>query len=231
MVLTSTNCELESYRQDLEKLGVKVVPRNEQHPYKEVTHLVANSLNPRTEKILFGIIHGQHIVTSQWVHASIKAGRLCDEERYMLSDKTNEARFGMDLKSALQRSRARKVFEGKTIFELGGLDIFKRLAMHAGAKVRSAADLDVERDGPLFARHEAFVVVHQKNQVENTIQPVVHEIVRRFGCRPFYTYTEEFILNTVSRQVLEIGKDFAFTMDVIHGVGDSSAAEDSSSGR
>lgn len=69
---------------DLEKMGVHQAGNIE-----EATHLVSDKA-VRTEKFINAIACCQYIVTSSWVHDSIQAGYVLDEENYALKDIFNE---------------------------------------------------------------------------------------------------------------------------------------------
>ncbi|KAK4051346.1 regulator of Ty1 Transposition [Microbotryomycetes sp. JL201] len=87
----------------------------------QVTHLVVKQLS-RTEKLLCCLAVAPFIVTTEWVDACIAAGRLVNEAPYVLKDEAKEKGLGDTLENILARARARRLFEGKTVYVTKGVE-------------------------------------------------------------------------------------------------------------
>ncbi|BGP00180.1 regulator of Ty1 Transposition [Rhodotorula toruloides] len=82
---------------------------------KDATHLVVKSIS-RTEKFLCCLPFVPKIVTIKWVEACLAAGKLVDEQSYLLRDTKKEKEIGDTLEAILGRARKGKLFDGKTIY-------------------------------------------------------------------------------------------------------------------
>ncbi|BGP32788.1 regulator of Ty1 Transposition [Rhodotorula toruloides] len=82
---------------------------------KDATHLVVKSIS-RTEKFLCCLPFVPKIVTIKWVEACLAAGKLVDEQPYLLRDTKKEKEIGDTLEAILGRARKGKLFDGKTIY-------------------------------------------------------------------------------------------------------------------
>ncbi|BGP25309.1 BRCT domain protein Brc1 [Rhodotorula toruloides] len=82
---------------------------------KDATHLVVKSIS-RTEKFLCCLPFAPKIVTIKWIEACLAAGKLIDEQPYLLRDTKKEKEIGDSLEAILGRARKGKLFAGKTVY-------------------------------------------------------------------------------------------------------------------
>ncbi|THV02405.1 hypothetical protein K435DRAFT_717243 [Dendrothele bispora CBS 962.96] len=103
----------------LKDLGVKMTTKP-----SECTHLVAPQL-VRTEKFLCALARSPYILTPNWVHESISAGKLLSEDRYRLKDSANEKKYDVRLADALARAKEKKgtLFKGKRFYITGKVEV------------------------------------------------------------------------------------------------------------
>lgn len=75
---------------------------------RECTHIVSPRVT-RTVKFLSGISMCHHIVTPEWVEECGRAGRLVDENKYVLRDQDAEEMFEMNVATSLARAKSKKL--------------------------------------------------------------------------------------------------------------------------
>jgi len=107
-------------RRILIDLGVAMV--DEWTP--SITHIIADTFR-RTTKIMCGICRGVRIITPDYIHACRVAGKLVDEERFLLHDVVCETAFarrrgltsGYSLTKALNRARGNgQLLQGVSVY-------------------------------------------------------------------------------------------------------------------
>ncbi|KAI0899161.1 BRCT domain-containing protein [Annulohypoxylon nitens] len=86
-------------RKKLRDLGIAVVPDGQQCDYLVAPHLV------RTVKFLRNLSKGATIVSSSWIEQCLDDKELLDPQEFILKDKENEERFGINLSTSVQRAR------------------------------------------------------------------------------------------------------------------------------
>lgn len=59
----------------------------------------------RTAKLFVGISVGAHVLSDDWLSASVKAGKFVDESVYMLQDAEFEKRWKFSLRETLNKAR------------------------------------------------------------------------------------------------------------------------------
>ncbi|XP_078332569.1 PAX-interacting protein 1-like isoform X2 [Crassostrea virginica] len=79
------------------------------------THLVAPVLS-RTMKFFVAINVCKHIVTGDWIEASVTQGTFVDETQYRLRDPTTEKAMNCVLEDSLKRAQTKKLFEGMSLY-------------------------------------------------------------------------------------------------------------------
>jgi len=111
----STEARLCLPAQQLAQLQLRLGASEAQQWHEGVTHVIALSLR-RTERLMCAVCCGQHIITPQWVSASLEAGQEVSADDYLLCDKLAEAALGTTLRASLQRARQRPLLAGLSVY-------------------------------------------------------------------------------------------------------------------
>lgn len=80
--------------------------------HHDCTHLVMPQL-ARTNKLLFGICRGVHIVPESWLRDSATANKFLDESSYTFDAKDFNREYKCDFVQTLETKNRNKLFEGK----------------------------------------------------------------------------------------------------------------------
>ncbi|KAL2755645.1 hypothetical protein ACRALDRAFT_2103589 [Sodiomyces alcalophilus JCM 7366] len=89
-------------RRKLRAMGIIIVGENQSCDYLAAPYIV------RTVKFLRTLAKGVTIIKSDFIDEALETGQMPDPQRFILKDKENEKKFGIQLETAIARARANR---------------------------------------------------------------------------------------------------------------------------
>jgi hypothetical protein len=194
---------------DAETKGFKALGARTATTIKKCTHLITKSVL-RTEKFLSAITCGTvtYIVTLDWVRDSVKQGKLLPEKDYLLNDEAAEALYDFTLAESLRRSKERNLLQGIFVYITSkqpnavGVDVLGRLVTLAGGKV--LPNLSTKRLSELKDR-----ILIISSEDDKDIWTPLKTYMLQHHHKELDVYSAEFLLRSLLKQELAVGKTFA----------------------
>ncbi|KAG9018184.1 hypothetical protein FRB90_011933 [Tulasnella sp. 427] len=188
-IMTTTYDISQKDQEKLARMGAKLTEDT-----TKCTHLIAGKGILRTIKFIAAVANGVHIVTPDWLKASLKASLFVDPAPYLPKDAAGEKKHGFKLKDALERAREEKVFKGHKFWITNSL--FKDF--NDLKTVIQACGGDVTKE---MVKDRYFQGQADKRHVLSTKEDRIHwSSLLKLGIP---IYGKDFIYNTALRQVAD----------------------------
>ncbi|CDZ98130.1 Signaling protein SWIFT and related BRCT domain proteins [Phaffia rhodozyma] len=166
----------------------------------DCTHLVTRTI-ARTEKFLCALSVSPFIVSQAWVTSSIKAGKLLDEEPFLLSDGEAEEKYNFSLKQSLERAKSLAsqggLLAGKLFYATKNVEtdyqVLKRIIESAGGQLTNKiphAKIFIDKPD------DCFLISAEADR----------DLWRPLKNKGVTAYSRELILTSILAQKLEFSK-------------------------
>ena len=186
---------------------------------KACTHLAAPSI-VRTKKFLCALAgSGPMIISSDFIDACLESGLIPDVETFLLNDKANEKRFGLNLEDVIKRAQSNrgKLLKGVVVYctsdILNGPDTYKDIVEANGATFhvfRARGGATIKPSGPESDEEgEPVYLLSGTKAEEKRLWPRFEKMAEQGGMEPRIVQTE-WLLDTAMAQELRWDPKYLF---------------------
>jgi hypothetical protein len=197
----------------LRAMGILTVQDNQPCDYLAAPNLV------RTKKFLRVLARGPDVINSKFIDDCLEAGKLLDPKDYVLEDKENEQKFGVELSLTIKRARANRgrllrnvavycsaeikhgVESYQTIAEANGA-IFKIYRARSGTTIKPTTE---EEDGG--APPEPVYLITSNKPTERALWPKFEKMAKDGHMEP-RVVAPDWLLDVAMKQELTFEPKF-----------------------
>ncbi|EMR70473.1 putative brca1 c terminus domain-containing protein [Eutypa lata UCREL1] len=199
-------------RKKLRELGIQVVADGNPCDYLVAPQLV------RTVKFLRNLSKGATVVSSDWIEECLDTKKVLDPKSYLLKDRDNERKFGLNLQSSVEKARKNK---GKLLWSIpiyctacikNGTESYKAIAEANGAifmvyAARSGTTIKPTRPEEDDGGPEPVYLLSTTNPEEKKLWKKFEDMARKGNMEP-RVVASDWLLDVVMKQEVSFDKKY-----------------------
>lgn len=170
--------------------------------HNDCTHLIMPQL-ARTNKLLYGICRGIHILPESWLRDSQIANKFLDETNYTFEAKDFNSEYKCDFNQTLNTRNRNRLFEGKYFFVTPSVFPSKRIVVeliqHCGGIVERIRRTSAQIEATNVNSPYSYVIITHENDLH-----LVADLLKNKKEKIKTVCNAELIFSAILRQTFEV---------------------------